>query len=247
MLASFQTQIDALNGIDTSVRSVATAVNQLTFAMAEYARAQAENPPVSPGTAGSGGSTGGGSYVPGGGTSAAKPKTEMYWDARNQRVYYGQLSSNSADRGFVDYQTSTAYYDNGTVVPGYDRAEVQSWIDNLKQLGYVKYAKGGMFTNGIVSEPTMFNAGLMGEAGPEAIMPLTRGVDGSLGVVSHGGSQEAIVAKLDQLQRQQEANEQQIAVLLSKVAKSTEETRKLLDEVVRGGEPISVNSEIVSY
>ncbi|MBD2786204.1 tape measure protein [Xenorhabdus sp. DI] len=57
-----------------------------------------------------------------------------------------------------------------------------------------KNAKGGVYDspslsayrNQIVSSPTMFafakGAGLMGEAGPEAIMPLTRGADGSLGV-----------------------------------------------------------------
>lgn len=55
-------------------------------------------------------------------------------------------------------------------------------------------AKGGVyesadlskFSNSIVNSPTMFafakGAGLMGEAGPEAIMPLTRAADGSLGV-----------------------------------------------------------------
>ena len=48
------------------------------------------------------------------------------------------------------------------------------------------FAKGGSFTNGIVSSPTMFNMGVMGEAGPEAIMPLRRGADGSLGVVASG-------------------------------------------------------------
>lgn len=45
-----------------------------------------------------------------------------------------------------------------------------------------KYAKGGAFTNGVVDSPTAFPMGLMGEAGPEAIMPLHRGADGSLGV-----------------------------------------------------------------
>ena len=48
------------------------------------------------------------------------------------------------------------------------------------------FAKGG-----IVSSPTYFNAGgslgLMGEAGTEAIMPLTRGADGRLGVATQGG------------------------------------------------------------
>ena len=56
------------------------------------------------------------------------------------------------------------------------------------------FAKGGAFTNSVVSSPTMFKfadggamrTGLMGEAGPEAIMPLSRGADGSLGVQANG-------------------------------------------------------------
>lgn len=48
------------------------------------------------------------------------------------------------------------------------------------------------FANGgVVSGPTSFpmrgGMGLMGEAGPEAIMPLTRGPDGRLGVQAQGG------------------------------------------------------------
>lgn len=58
-----------------------------------------------------------------------------------------------------------------------------------------KFAKGGTFTNSIVSEPTLFKfakgTGMMGEAGPEAIMPLKRGSDGSLGVQMHSGGQRA--------------------------------------------------------
>ncbi|EPV3315578.1 phage tail tape measure protein [Enterobacter hormaechei] len=62
-------------------------------------------------------------------------------------------------------------------------------------------AKGGVYSsadlsqysNSVVSSPTLFafakGAGLMGEAGPEAIMPLTRASDGSLAVraVGNGG------------------------------------------------------------
>jgi len=48
------------------------------------------------------------------------------------------------------------------------------------------FAKGG-----VVSRPTLFpmakGMGLMGEAGPEAVMPLKRTADGSLGVQSEGG------------------------------------------------------------
>jgi len=55
--------------------------------------------------------------------------------------------------------------------------------------GIAKFASGG-----IVSSPTLFKfadggttrTGLMGEAGPEAIMPLKRGSDGSLGVQANG-------------------------------------------------------------
>ena len=55
------------------------------------------------------------------------------------------------------------------------------------QNGIVPYAKGG-----VVNRPTMFKFanggamqnGVMGEAGPEAIMPLKRGADGKLGVTA---------------------------------------------------------------
>lgn len=53
----------------------------------------------------------------------------------------------------------------------------------------VPFARGG-----IVSRPTMFpmarGAGLMGEAGPEAVMPLQRGPNGRLGVANFGGAQQ---------------------------------------------------------
>lgn len=60
-----------------------------------------------------------------------------------------------------------------------------------------KYGKGGMFTNSIVSEPTLFKfakgTGLMGEAGPEAIMPLRRDGEGNLGVIAQPQPQQGNV------------------------------------------------------
>ena len=55
------------------------------------------------------------------------------------------------------------------------------------------FAQGGAFTNSIVSSPTAFGMsgggrGVMGEAGPEAIVPLARASDGSLGVRMIGGT-----------------------------------------------------------
>ena len=74
--------------------------------------------------------------------------------------------------------------------------------------GILPFAKGGSFSQGrvipfasggIVSSATTFplrgGTGLMGEAGPEAIMPLARGLDGKLGVRG-GGSSSTIVMNI---------------------------------------------------
>lgn len=58
--------------------------------------------------------------------------------------------------------------------------------------GVQMFANGGAFTNSIVSSPTAFGMsggglGVMGEAGAEAIMPLTRTSGGKLGVMAVGG------------------------------------------------------------
>ena len=80
-------------------------------------------------------------------------------------------------------------------------AGVGAFADSL-----MPFASGGVFSSGrvmpfakggIVSSPTQFpmrsGRGLMGEAGPEAIMPLTRGADGRLGIQSHGGGRPITV------------------------------------------------------
>ena len=74
------------------------------------------------------------------------------------------------------------------------------------------FANGATFTNGIVSQPTNFNIGQMGEAGPEAIMPLSRMSDGSLGVAYSGQSDNSeLVAELRALRAQVERLEQHAA------------------------------------
>ena len=60
-----------------------------------------------------------------------------------------------------------------------------------------KFAKGGAFTNSMVNQPTQFNMGEMGEAGPEGILPLDKMADGSLGVKSSGGGQQPIYVNLN--------------------------------------------------
>lgn len=63
--------------------------------------------------------------------------------------------------------------------------------------GVEMFAKGGSFTNGIVNSPTLFKfaqgTGMMGEAGPEAIMPLKRDGQGNLGVRANSQKTEVVV------------------------------------------------------
>lgn len=72
--------------------------------------------------------------------------------------------------------------------------------------GVLGFAKGGAFSQGrvtpfaqggVVAGPTVFpmrgGIGLMGEAGPEAILPLARGADGRLGVQAGGGARPVSV------------------------------------------------------
>jgi phage-related minor tail protein len=72
--------------------------------------------------------------------------------------------------------------------------------------GAMPFAQGASFSQGkvmpfakggVVTAPTNFAlrgaTGLMGEAGPEAVMPLTRGPDGRLGVQAAGGARAMTV------------------------------------------------------
>jgi tape measure domain-containing protein len=74
--------------------------------------------------------------------------------------------------------------------------------------GIIPFAKGG-----IVNSPTVFpfakGIGLMGEAGPEAILPLKRGADGSLGVMASGGGGDVnVVVNVDAKGSSVEGDEQ---------------------------------------
>jgi phage-related minor tail protein len=76
--------------------------------------------------------------------------------------------------------------------------------------GGVGYAKGAAFQGGVpvpfakggvIASPTTFplangSTGLMGEAGAEAILPLTRGRDGRLGVAASGGGGTHVIVNI---------------------------------------------------
>jgi lambda family phage tail tape measure protein len=101
-----------------------------------------------------------------------------------------QLKLSMVGSGFFDFGpgSSTTPTSSGPT-PGYEGLYIGGTAANGKVMSsgrMTAFANGG-----IVSGPTIFpmanGAGLMGEAGPEAIMPLKRGADGKLGV-SGGGT-----------------------------------------------------------
>jgi len=77
----------------------------------------------------------------------------------------------------------------GALFPGLTKSAMGNVF---AQNGIQPFARGG-----IVDRPTVFpfakGIGLMGEAGPEAIMPLRRGRDGKLGVAGSGGTTNVVV------------------------------------------------------
>ena len=84
---------------------------------------------------------------------------------------------------------------------------ISGGIDSFMGFNASASANGNVFSNGnlvpyadggVVGGPTYFpmndgRTGLMGEAGPEAIMPLKRGKDGKLGVQAEGGSDGDVI------------------------------------------------------
>lgn len=119
----------------------------------------------------------------------------MFLQAGLQLIAQGQWP---LGLGFIAAAGSTALiagYTKGKIAKEEEEAEANA-TGGVYGGGesYRAFAKGGAFTNSIVTEPTNFRfakgggfgLGLMGEAGPEAIMPLKRTADGSLGVSAEG-------------------------------------------------------------
>lgn len=93
------------------------------------------------------------------------------------------------------------------------------------------YAKGGAFSFGrqsLVNSPTLFSSsgglGVMGEAGPEAILPLSKGPGGRLGVATSGGTNPINVTFNVQTQNAAtfEKSEAQLTALLARTVKRGE-------------------------
>ena len=91
----------------------------------------------------------------------------------------------------------TKGYVNGRIEAEQAAAQANAHGNIFDTTGIQSFARGGTFTNQIVQKPTLFEfargTGLMGEAGPEAIMPLKRMASGDLGVQTAGGGAQVTV------------------------------------------------------
>jgi len=99
------------------------------------------------------------------------------------------LASNAAGSYFGGGATSAGSTQAGYSSTYFPQAKGGAWSGGVQM-----FADGGAFTNSIVSKPTAFGmangkTGVMGEAGEEAIMPLTRTAGGKLGVMAVGSGQ----------------------------------------------------------
>lgn len=135
--------------------------------------------------------------------------------AHLMRVYVVQKMVSSFTGGIPFLNANGNAFSNGNVVP---------------------YANGG-----VVGGPTYFpmaggKTGLMGEAGPEAIMPLKRGKDGKLGVAVDGNQQQSVVINqsFNFAANGDDSVKRIIASEAPKIAKMTE--AQILDNRRRGGQ-----------
>jgi phage-related minor tail protein len=114
--------------------------------------------------------------------------------------------------------------------------------------GFLPFADGGVFSGGsqvkafanggIVGGPTYFpmsggQTGLMGEAGPEAIMPLKRGKDGKLGVEAQGGGNITVNQTINVSTGVQQTVRTEIKSLMPQIAESAKAA--VADAKRRGG------------
>ncbi|MFD2739872.1 phage tail tape measure protein [Sulfitobacter aestuarii] len=118
------------------------------------------------------------------------------------------MKLSDALQGMAQSMVNTTY--NAAMKPVSDHfgGLVSQGVNTLMQ-GVLPFAQGGAFQQGrvtpfaqggVVSSATAFpmrnGMGLMGEAGPEAIMPLARGPDGKLGVRGAGAAPVSVVMNI---------------------------------------------------
>ncbi|MEX0438151.1 phage tail tape measure protein [Providencia rettgeri] len=148
-------------------------------------------------------------------------------DAQIQSVTSATLNgfSSTLSSVLVDGQANFKDFTKSILKMLAEIAIKMSIVKGLEAFGFggvTANAKGGVYNSPglsaysgqIVSKPTLFpfarGAGLMGEAGPEAILPLRRGIDGKLGVVAASGPTGGEVNQTFQINIQNDASNGEI-------------------------------------
>jgi len=114
--------------------------------------------------------------------------TVVGWGVSAAGSYFG-----GAGNGMTPGSAGAVSSNLGASQVGYGSGYFPQALGGAWSGGVQMFAKGGAFaTNSVLTKPTGFGMaggglGIAGEAGPEAIMPLARGADGSLGVQMVGG------------------------------------------------------------
>lgn len=105
---------------------------------------------------------------------------------------------------------------------------LQQIINQLQGKSVSAFAKGGVFTNRVVSTPTLAPMALFGEAGDEAIMPLSRGPGGVLGVRAFGapGADRADTSATERLLRDLVAEVQRLNAQLQDAKRTSDQARQ---------------------
>jgi hypothetical protein len=105
---------------------------------------------------------------------------------------------------------------------------LQQIINALQGKSVSAFAKGGVFTNSIVSTPTLAPMALFGEAGDEAIMPLSRGPGGVLGVQAFGtpSGDRADASTTERLLRDLVAEVQRLNAQLQEAKRTSDQARQ---------------------
>lgn len=207
-----QKQVDALFGVDTSVKTVTQAVQALSAAMATYTGAVAAASAVSVSTGAAPVSSGGGGYSGGGGGgySAPKPKPaakapwtpQGYWDKNEDLRAYWTANGALLAKG-----------------RGWSRDDYLRWHwENVAKQGQAEmraYAKGGYYPGGMA---------LVGEEGPEIINFRQPGQVYTAGQTQEllGRGNDQMLAEIRGLREDNRAQSRAIAQLQARQAKLLE-------------------------
>lgn len=195
-LENAQAQIDALNGVDNSILSVGVAIDRMNASIVAAINGQ----------------------------QGVTPGIGVNGDASTiDRLYQSILGYGADSEGQKFWQNAIAnnVYSYGDLAAA---LRAQAGADALGKVP--AFANGGAFTNGVVTRPTAFNMGLMGESGSEGILPLAN-IGGRLGVhAKMGGNDNSEI----QAVRQELSEMKRFLEEIMWASKGTESATRSMDE-----------------